>query len=99
MSWPGGIHRWKNLQNEGFPNKNGGGIMIKILIMAYFTSALQQHPELAIFLTLAIGFFIGRIKTGSFSLGTVVGTLFADVLIGQLNIHVPFLIGVEHVLA
>jgi putative transport protein len=57
--------------------------------MNYFASALREHQELAIFLTLAIGFFIGRLKFGSFSLGTVVGTLLAGVLIGQLGIQVP----------
>ena len=57
--------------------------------MNYLTHALRQHQELAIFLTLAIGFFVGRVKIGSFSLGTVVGTLLAGVAIGQLNIQVP----------
>jgi putative transport protein len=57
-----------------------------------FIKALQQNPELAIFLTLAIGFALGRIKIGSFSLGTVVGTLFAGVLVGQLDIKVPSLV-------
>lgn len=56
--------------------------------MATLISILQQYPELAIFLTLALGFFIGRLKLGSFSLGTVVGTLLAGVLIGQLDIKV-----------
>jgi putative transport protein len=60
--------------------------------MDYFTKALQQNPELAIFLALAIGFAIGRVKIGGFSLGTVVGTLFAGVLIGQLDIKVPALV-------
>jgi putative transport protein len=55
----------------------------------YLTNALREHQELAVFLTLAIGFFIGRVKIGSFSLGTVVGTLLAGVAIGQLNIQVP----------
>jgi len=55
----------------------------------YFIRALQQNPELAVFLTLAVGFLIGRVKFGSFSLGIVVGTLFAGVLIGQLDIKVP----------
>jgi putative transport protein len=60
--------------------------------MAYFVNALQGHPELAIFLVLAMGFFIGRMKIGSFSLGTVVGTLLAGVLIGQLDIKVPVIV-------
>jgi putative transport protein len=55
----------------------------------YVVTALREHPELAIFLTLAVGFFLGRLRVGSFSLGTVVGTLLAGVLIGQLDIKVP----------
>jgi putative transport protein len=51
-------------------------------------NALRSHPELAIFLTLAAGFVIGRIRIGSFKLGNVVGTLIAGVLIGQLDIKV-----------
>src|SRR5216117_3519522 len=51
--------------------------------------ALRHNPELAIFLTLALGFFIGRLRIGTFSLGTVVGTLLAGVLVGQLDIKVP----------
>src|SRR3954470_9967421 len=57
--------------------------------MNYVTHALREHQELAVFLTLAIGFLVGRVKIGSFSLGTVVGTLLAGVAIGQLNIQVP----------
>jgi putative transport protein len=57
--------------------------------MSYVVTALRENPELAIFLTLAVGFLIGRVRIGSFSLGTVVGTLLAGVLIGQLDIKVP----------
>jgi putative transport protein len=57
--------------------------------MDYFVHALRDNPELAIFLTLAIGFLIGRVKIGSFSVGIVVGTLLAGVLVGQLDIKVP----------
>ena len=60
--------------------------------MHYVIEALRQNPELAIFLALAIGFAIGRVKIGGFSLGTVVGTLFAGVLIGQLDIKVSPLV-------
>ena len=45
--------------------------------MDYIVSALRQNPELAIFLTIAIGFLIGRVRFGSFSLGIVVGCLLA----------------------
>src|SRR5512139_4183193 len=56
--------------------------------MSFFVTALRENPELAIFLTLAVGFLIGRIKFGTFTLGNVVGTLLAGVLIGQLDIKV-----------
>jgi len=54
----------------------------------YLLSSLRDHPELAVFLTLASGFVIGRLKIGSFKPGNVVGTLIAGVLIGQLDIKV-----------
>ena len=60
--------------------------------MEAFVAALREHQELAVFLTLAVGFFIGRLRLGSFSLGIVVGTLLAGVLIGQLDIKVPVVV-------
>jgi putative transport protein len=56
--------------------------------MSYIIHALREHQELAVFLTLAIGFLIGRLKFGSFTLGTAVGTLLAGVAVGQLNVQV-----------
>ena len=56
--------------------------------MSYLLTSLREHPELAIFLTLAIGFVIGRIKIGTFKFGNVLGTLIAGVIIGQLDIKV-----------
>ena len=60
--------------------------------MDYIVSALRLNPELAIFLAVAVGFLIGRVKFGSFSLGIVVGCLLAGVLIGQLDIKVPSIV-------
>jgi putative transport protein len=60
-----------------------------LTVVRYVVSALRSNPELAIFLTLAVGFVLGRIRIGSFRLGNVVGTLLAGVLIGQLGISVP----------
>jgi putative transport protein len=56
--------------------------------MDLFIEILQQYPELALFLTLAAGFAIGKITIGSFKVGAVLGTLFAGVIIGQFNIAV-----------
>jgi len=60
--------------------------------MAHAAQALRENPELAIFLTLALGFFIGRVRIGNSSLGNVVGTLLAGVVIGQLDIRVAPLV-------
>src|SRR5678809_558882 len=57
--------------------------------MNYLIHALREHQELAVFLTLAIGFLIGRLKIGTFSLGTAVGTLLAGVAIGEMHIQLP----------
>jgi len=57
--------------------------------MSYIATSLREHPELAVFLTLALGFVVGRFSIGSFKLGNVVGTLLAGLLIGQLGIEVP----------
>lgn len=56
--------------------------------MEWFTDLLKHYPELAIFLTLALGFWIGKFKIGKFSLGTVTSVLLVGVLIGQLNIDI-----------
>jgi putative transport protein len=56
--------------------------------MEWIFLTLQRYPELAIFLSLAIGYWVGVIKFGSFSLGTVTGTLLAALVIGQIGITV-----------
>jgi putative transport protein len=54
--------------------------------MTWIADALREHPELAFFLTLAIGYAIGKIKIGSFKLGAVTGVLIAGVIIGQTGV-------------
>src|SRR5262245_55058663 len=56
--------------------------------MDWLVTSLRENPELAIFLTLAIGFAIGRVRIRGFSLGNVVGTLLAGVLVGQLELRI-----------
>ena len=57
--------------------------------MTAITDLLQVHPEVALFAALSLGFFLGKRKVGSFSLGTSPGVLLAGVLIGQLHIPIP----------
>ncbi|NDV67437.1 aspartate-alanine antiporter [Dysgonomonas sp. 25] len=54
--------------------------------MDWILKTLQASPELAIFLTLAVGFAIGQIKIKGFGLGPVTGVLLVGVLVGQLDI-------------
>jgi putative transport protein len=54
----------------------------------WFVATLRSYPELAIFLSLAIGFFVGPKKVMGFSLGNVTATLLAAVVIGQLGITI-----------
>jgi putative transport protein len=54
----------------------------------WFVGTLRTYPELAIFLSLAIGFSIGSRKVAGFSLGNVTATLLAAVIIGQLGITI-----------
>jgi putative transport protein len=56
--------------------------------MNWLFNTLRTYPEIAIFLALALGFYVGGLKIGKFSLGNVTGVLLAGVLIGQLNITI-----------
>jgi putative transport protein len=56
--------------------------------MDWIVKSFQQYPELAIFLTLALGYWVGGLKLGKFSLGSVTGVLLAGVLVGQMHIAI-----------
>ena len=56
--------------------------------MDFLLSALRRHPELAIYLTVSLGFLIGRIKVAGFTLGSVTGVLITALVVGQLDIPV-----------
>jgi putative transport protein len=49
---------------------------------------LRKYPEIALFLTLGIGFWIGKLHYKNFTLGTVTSVLLVGVLIGQLDIPI-----------
>ncbi len=49
----------------------------------------QGHPLIPIFVTLGLGFWLGKQKFASFSLGPVAATLIVGIIIGQMEIPVP----------
>jgi putative transport protein len=57
--------------------------------MEWLAAQLREHPELALFLSLALGQVVGRVRLGSFTLGAVVGTLLAGLAVGQVGIQIP----------
>lgn len=52
----------------------------------YISDILREYPTLALFLTIGLGFLLGRLKIGNFSLGSVTAVLLVGVLIGQIGI-------------
>ena len=49
--------------------------------MEWIINQLRERPELAIFLTLFLGFWLGKLRIGKFSLGTVTSVLLVGVLV------------------
>jgi putative transport protein len=56
--------------------------------MEWILQTLRNYPEIAIFLTLTLGFWFGTLKFGKFSFGVVTSVLLAGVLIGQFQITI-----------
>lgn len=48
----------------------------------------EQHGEMALFLAIALGHLVGRLRLGPVELGGVCGTLLMALLIGQLGVRV-----------
>ena len=53
-----------------------------------FVELCRTYPQIVIFLTIAIGYFIGKVKIFKFNLGSTAGVLIAALFVGQLNIQV-----------
>jgi len=56
--------------------------------MNWLLETFRTYPSIPIFLTIGLGFWIGKFKFKSFSLGTVTSVLLVGVLVGQLNIPI-----------
>ena len=57
-------------------------------MLTWLEQFLIRYPELALFLVIAAGYWIGSFKIGAFSLGPVTGALFAGLVVGDFA-HVP----------
>lgn len=58
------------------------------VFLSFLSGLFNTCPEIALFLALVIGCWIGRIRFGSFQLGGVAGSLLAAVLISQVGVHI-----------
>jgi putative transport protein len=58
------------------------------IAMVEVGTILRGHPEIALFLTLAAGSLIGKIRIAGHDVGLVTGALFAGLIVGQLQVHI-----------
>src|SRR5205809_957391 len=54
----------------------------------WFAQTLRSYPEIALFLSLGIGYYVGKFTFKGIGLGAVTATLLAAVVIGQLGITI-----------
>src|SRR5258707_2920731 len=54
----------------------------------WFVQTLRSYPEIAIFLSLGLGYYFGSFTFKGLGLGAVTATLIAAVIIGQLEIKI-----------
>lgn len=57
--------------------------------MEWLLNTFREYPSLAIFLTIGMGFWIGKLRYKAFSLGIVTSVLLVGVVVGQMDIPIP----------
>jgi putative transport protein len=61
--------------------------------MDYVKHLFTVQPLIALFVTIGLGYFVGKLKLGKFVLGGIAGTLLVGVFIGQLGVKIDPAIG------
>lgn len=61
-------------------------------IVNVIQTVCRSHPQILIFLALAIGYYVGKINFFGFKLGSTASVLLAAILLGQINVHITPLI-------
>src|SRR5262245_19145223 len=54
-----------------------------------FAESLRAYPELAVFLALAIGYLLGKVRLGPLRLNPIIGVILAGIVVGTLRVDVP----------
>jgi len=49
----------------------------------------RSYPQIVVFLAIAIGYFVGKMKLHGFNIGSTAGVLIIALVLGQMNIKVP----------
>ncbi|MDQ0109454.1 putative transport protein [Chitinophaga terrae (ex Kim and Jung 2007)] len=58
-------------------------------MLPWLLETLRKFPEIAVMLTLLLGFAVGKLRIKGFTLGTVTGVLLVGILIGSWHIDIP----------
>jgi len=56
--------------------------------MDWLHGIFKRSPEIALFLSIAIGYFAGRLQWGTFRLGTATGTFLAALAVSLAGVHI-----------
>lgn len=59
-----------------------------MVLWNWILETFRENPSIPIFLTIAVGFWIGKFKYKAFTLGTVTSVLLVGVLVGQMDIPI-----------
>src|SRR4029453_7988799 len=85
--------RWPNAQSQrrdGWHERGAARALYigALTMIEWFVQTLRTYPEIAIFLSLALGYYFGSFTYKGLGLGVVTATLIAAVIIGQLKITI-----------
>ncbi|MFH1684044.1 MAG: aspartate-alanine antiporter [Candidatus Margulisiibacteriota bacterium] len=57
--------------------------------MDFIIELCSSYPQILVFLAIAIGYFVGKIKVFGLNLGSTAGVLLAALVLGQMNVAIP----------
>src|SRR3954454_7758260 len=81
---PSKHQRWRRRHEPGLPTRpEPSPTAGQVAMLVWLEQFLVRYRELALFLVIAAGYWIGSFKLGAFSLRPVTGSLFAGLLVGQ----------------